>query len=258
MLTTQRTPRPGSRVGSAGHGLRTPLGLALSLVAMSVMLLTDTGTATAAPCSKGGDDKFGCGLGDGGGGSGGGGDGPSGGDGGGQLPEPSGDNGAGGNFNNDPDPLPTPQQLAETLRSSAVIPVPVVRTEPARKTYVRLRTTLAVDNYTTVATEPITSGGRTVQAVATPYYVKWNVGETTFDCYGSEPPSSPKCQHVYQRSSANAPGGAHQITATIFWRVDWTCAGATCGTGGGRLLDLQQTSTPLTMVVSEIQTNTRS
>ncbi|MFI6517269.1 hypothetical protein ACIBF1_17065 [Spirillospora sp. NPDC050679] len=134
--------------------------------------------------------------------------------------------------------------------------MPTVHTAPSGKTYVRIRTALWVDGFTTVATEPITVGAQTVQATATPKAVVWRLGETTLTCNEAGSKGSTSCGYTYQRSSAKQPGGAYRITATIVWSVNWTCTGAECDAAGGALSDLEMTSVPTPLTVTEIQTKT--
>lgn len=170
------------------------------------------------------------------------------------------DGGAGGpGAGNGPAPPPAPAtlDLAEQARSSAQLPIPTAHTAPSDKTYVGLNTRLWVEGFTPVTTAPISVGDQTVVATATPRAVTWRLGETTVDCDGPGSKDSNACSHVFQRSSARAPGGAHQVSATITFTVTWTCEGGECDAGGGTLGDLTSTSVPQPLVVSEIQTNSR-
>ncbi|WP_344590061.1 hypothetical protein [Actinomadura vinacea] len=147
--------------------------------------------------------------------------------------------------------------LAQQARDSAQFPVPQVHTSPEGRTYVRVRTGLWVEGFTTVSTEPITVDGQTIQATATPKRVEWNLGETTLTCNGAGSQNDTTCSHTYQRSSTQQPGGAYQITATIYWGVAWTCTGANCDAAGGTLEDASSPSAPTPLIVGEIQTNTQ-
>lgn len=217
--------------------------------------------ALASPCSGGG-QGFGCGLRDGGGSGGGGGDGGSGGGGGGGgIPEapgddgsllPNGEDGQGGGA----EPQPT-IYWAELARSGASLPTPVVNTAPSDKTYVGLRTGLWVDNFVSVETPRIGDGDQQVWAVATPKHVAWDLGEKTMTCNGAGSASSMECSYTYSRASASAPGGTYKITATIVWGLTWHCEGSDCDSNFGTLDDMSMTSTPHSLVVGEIQANTR-
>ncbi|GGT87595.1 hypothetical protein [Actinomadura citrea] len=156
-------------------------------------------------------------------------------------------------------PPPAPPDtwtLVQQARASAQFPVPTVHTAPKGKTFVRLRTSLWVDGFTVVQTQPITVGAQTVQATANPSSVTWNLGETQIVCQDAGSKDGKTCGYTYTRASAGQPGGAWQITATITWKITWTCQGADCDAAGGALDDQTMTSQPTPLVVSEIQTNT--
>ncbi|NDU71606.1 hypothetical protein GWI34_03050 [Actinomadura sp. DSM 109109] len=158
-------------------------------------------------------------------------------------------------------PAPAPPDtwtLVQQARSSAQFPVPTAHTAPKGKTFVRLRTTLWVDGFTVVQTQPITVGAQTVQATATPSSVTWNLGEKQIVCQDPGSRTGKTCGYTYRRSSTGQPGGAWQITATITWKIAWTCQGADCDSAGGTLEDQTMTSQSTPLVVSEIQTNTRN
>ena len=134
--------------------------------------------------------------------------------------------------------------------------MPVVHTAPAGKTYVRMRTSLWVDGFNVVQTDPVSAGAQRVQATAEPTAVKWDLGEKQLTCNNAGSKNGKTCYYTYQRSSAGQPGGSYKITATIVWRVTWTCEGADCDAGGGNLGERPATSPPVPLTVSEIQTNT--
>ncbi|KAB2341288.1 hypothetical protein [Actinomadura rudentiformis] len=132
-----------------------------------------------------------------------------------------------------------------------------MHTAPDGKTYVEVKTRLWVEGFREVATEPIVVGAQTIQAIATPKSVSWQLGETTLTCLGPGSKNDDSCSHVYKRSSAGQPGGVYQLSATITWSVRWTCAGADCDAPGGDLADLSMPSIPEPFVVDEIQTKSR-
>ncbi|WP_131738548.1 hypothetical protein [Actinomadura roseirufa] len=155
-------------------------------------------------------------------------------------------------------PAPAPVSTAALLEralSSAAFPVPTVHTAPADKTYVRLKTALWVDGFRTVSTEPAKAGAQLVRATATPLKVVWDLGEKKLECLDGGSKSGTTCHYTYQRSSAGQSGGTYKITATIRWRVEWSCVGADCQGNGGLLDPQEMTSPPTPLAVSEIQTN---
>ncbi|GAA3943752.1 hypothetical protein GCM10023085_27120 [Actinomadura viridis] len=238
----------------------------LKIAALTTGVLTATLVSApptyADPCGGRG-DGFDCSRSTPGGSNGGGGS-PTtgGGGGGGPIPTPTrtGEDGGGFEVEIDDPPNPAPPatiDLAQRARDSAQLPTPTVHTSPEGKTYVRVRTALWVEGFVTVQTEPITVGGQTIQATATPKSVTWSLGETTLSCNSAGSANDTTCGHSYQRSSSGQPGGAYQITATINWGLTWTCTGAECDSASGTLEDLSMTSPPTPLVVDEIQTNTR-
>ncbi|MFD0683295.1 hypothetical protein [Actinomadura fibrosa] len=147
---------------------------------------------------------------------------------------------------------PSAFDLAVSAMAGTFLPSPKVRTAPADKTYIRMRTSLWVEGVEAKSTDPI--GAPQVQATATPSKVVWNLGEKTIECTGLGTPKGTSCSYVYQRSSAGQPGGSWKITATVYWDVSYRCLAGGCAPG---VLDPQQTtSAPTPLVVSEIQTNT--
>ncbi|TDC51010.1 hypothetical protein E1281_21265 [Actinomadura sp. KC345] len=141
-------------------------------------------------------------------------------------------------------------------KSSAELPAPIVHTAPDGKTYVRIRTSLWVDGFRVVKTDPIGGGGQSIQATADPVSVTWNMGESRKRCEDAGSKSGETCNYTYKRSSTGQPSGAYQITATITWNLTWSCDGPACAPTGGDLGAETVTSQPTPLVVSEIQTNT--
>lgn len=256
---------PSRSTPTARSQPRTPLrlGTALALTLLTTAALTPT-HAQADPC-RGQEPNINCDIGGGGGGGTGGGGGGSGGGGTGDGPTEPPDLGGDDEGGITVEPGDPPEQpavpptidVAEQARSSAELPRPTAHTSPTGKTYVKLSTALWVDGFVTVSTPPITAGDQTVVATATPKSVIWNLGETTLTCSGPGGVGSTECSYTYKRSSASAPGGRYEITATIVWGVTWTCEGSDCDAASGTLDDLAMTSAPEAFVVSEIQTNNR-
>ncbi|MEU9018334.1 hypothetical protein [Actinomadura sp. NPDC048394] len=129
-----------------------------------------------------------------------------------------------------------------------------------------MKTSLWVKGFKVVKTDKVSAGQQTVQAVATPVSVIWNLGEATKTCGGGGGAVAAgenagdgyvkTCDYIYQRSSASQPGGSYHITATISWSVRWTCEGADCQGNEGDLPQQQHASEPTPLIVDEIQTTT--
>ncbi|QXJ24507.1 hypothetical protein AGRA3207_005842 [Actinomadura graeca] len=236
----------------------------IAATAVALPLVAAVPSAEAAPCRL--PEKLTCAPRNTTGGSGGGSRGPAGGGGGGgpvAPPPPEGlnDNEAIGvvPVNGGPAPAaapPSTAQLVEEALSAKAFPVPVVHTAPKGKTYVRMRTSLWVDGFDVVRTDPVSAGAQTVQATAQPTAVDWDLGEKRLTCADGGSKAGTTCHYTYRRSSAGKPGGSYKITATVRWHVTWTCAGADCDAADGDLGERTETSPPVALVVSEIQTNT--
>lgn len=157
-------------------------------------------------------------------------------------------------------PVAAPPATADLLamaKAATRFPQVVVHTAPKDKTYVGLRTSLWVEGFDDVATNPITIGAQTVQLTAKPKFVSWDLGETKdFICQGAGSEDGKTCNYTFKHSSASEPGGAYEITATIVWDVAWTCEGVDCDTGGAALPQNPVQSEPTPLTVGEIQTNT--
>jgi hypothetical protein len=151
---------------------------------------------------------------------------------------------------------PATADLVAQARAAAAFPVPVVHTAPKGKTFVRLRTSLWVDGFEVVKTKPITVGNQTVQLTGEPAKVVWDLKEASHTCYTAGSEDGKACNYTFQRPSADQPGGAYQISATIYWNVTWACDGADCDEPGGNLGQQVMPSAGTPLVVGEIQTNT--
>jgi hypothetical protein len=237
----------------------TRLGSAL-IVGVAAVAVT-SGTAGAAPCHTVGDTVI-CSAGSdhhhgGSGGSGGGG-------GGGATGPGLGCANLGNTIACPPgaDPAPVPHvptiDVAENARDELAVPAPHVHTAPADRTFVEIRTGLWVDAADFApASVTVRVPDQQVTATADPVNVTWNMGEAVTVCQGPGVAGGTTCGYTYRRSSAGRPGHAYQISATITWKVTWTCApAATCDQLGGVLAPLQMT-TAARLAVGEVQTESR-
>ncbi|MFJ1974100.1 ATP/GTP-binding protein [Streptomyces sp. NPDC087903] len=98
------------------------------------------------------------------------------------------------------------------------------------------------------------AGGVTVTATARVSQIVWGMGDgATVTCHGpgtvyqasAGMSESPTCGHVYSKTSAAAPGGKYQVTATSTWVITWE---VTAGGGGqtGQLTQTQQSQMQVT------------
>jgi hypothetical protein len=244
---------------SPHHPSRRARSAAITAAILAVPLLA-AGPAEAAPC-KGltcnWSDKGSGGSSTAGGGGSGGNSGPV------QPPPPEGltENEAQGYVPVDTGGAPraavtTTNDWGAAATSSADLPVPTVHTAPDGKTYVRIRTSLWVEGFNTVSTDPIGDGDQQVRAFAEPESVTFDMGEAQKICDDAGSEDGKTCNYTYKRSSASHPGGKYQITATITWNLFWTCDGTGCDAQRGGLETMTRTSPPTPLIVSEIQTNT--
>ena len=104
-----------------------------------------------------------------------------------------------------------------------------------------------------------TAAGATVQVVAVPLQVVWNMGNgdrvvcgpgIPYDAATPLRAQSTNCSYTYRSSSSSQAGGTYQVTATAEWHATWTVAGAPGG--GGDLGVIDRTATT-SVVVAEAQ-----
>jgi hypothetical protein len=154
------------------------------------------------------------------------------------------------------------------------LPPPKIGTSPGTYAYVGAPTFLYLD---AAAWKPVsgsaTDGFKTVGAVATPYEVIWDTGDlggaATVTCTGpgraydaskdgSTTPLTelkPPCGYMYSGTSADGQElkagdpstRADAVTATVHWKVTWTCVGA-CDVASGQLADVTSTSSTYRVV----------
>jgi hypothetical protein len=83
-----------------------------------------------------------------------------------------------------------------------------------------------------------TAGMVVATATAVPAKVVWTMGDgTQVTCNGpgtvydpSQPSAPSDCSHTWTHASGGQPNGEFQVSATVYWQVAWTAAGAP---GGG-------------------------
>ena len=147
-------------------------------------------------------------------------------------------------------------QMAHELVVHIRTPLPLVNTSPGTETYVRLSTFMWVpaDQWVPVL-DTKGDAWKTVTLRADPYQVKWNMGDHVVTCNGPGEPynaSGPddqttSCMYTYTKTSAEQPGLAYKVSATIFFKLTWTCTGA-CDAASGKLNDKQMWSSSLLKV----------
>jgi hypothetical protein len=153
--------------------------------------------------------------------------------------------------------------LAAMAMDQVALPAPRAHTNPARRSWVGLRTYLWIDGrlwhpYRASAAVP----GQTVTLTARPTHVVWELGEASIQCAGPgtpyrpgrTTPSTDPCGYEYRRSSARTPDGSYDVIATVFYTAEWTCTGS-CDTASGTEGPLPATGRTR-LRVGEIQTAT--
>ncbi|WP_285491131.1 hypothetical protein [Amycolatopsis taiwanensis] len=153
--------------------------------------------------------------------------------------------------------LPSPAELAAMARKQLRLPTPTIAANPTGDQLVNLPTWLWLSSGWGPVSATASVPGASVTAVARPTSVSWSMGDgDTVTCTGAGTPfrpgtdptaPSPDCGHTYRTSSANQPGQAFPVTATVHWTVAWSGAGQ-----GGTFPDMTTTSTA-TFRVAESQ-----
>jgi hypothetical protein len=157
--------------------------------------------------------------------------------------------------------------LALLAKSELALATPTIQTAPpsGQTQLVGVPTWLWINagpwqSMTTTAT----AGAVVVTATAVPAKVVWNMGDgTQVTCNGpgvvynpSAPNATTDCSHTWAQSSSGQPDGVFQMTATVYWQVAWTAAGAP---GGGTFgLVAGPTSTQQVRVTESQAINTPS
>ncbi|MFT7837725.1 hypothetical protein Q5530_16445 [Saccharothrix sp. BKS2] len=151
----------------------------------------------------------------------------------------------------------SPEQLAQTARERLRLPSVQIARNPVGTQLVHLPTWLWLAGGWREVSESASVPGVSVMATARPVSVSWSMGDgSTVSCTGpgtaymagTDPTaSSPDCGHVYRRSSADRPGEAFPVSATVHWTVTWSGAGqggtfpgmTTTGTASFRVAESQ-------------------
>ena len=101
------------------------------------------------------------------------------------------------------------------------------------------------------------AAGVSVTVTATPVRVEWDMGDgTVVDCDGpgvvwnptGPNPDDTDCEHVFQHTSVDEPGGRYAGSVTIVWSIAWRA-----NTGDTGTLPEGRSSTPLSLLVNEMQ-----
>jgi hypothetical protein len=133
-------------------------------------------------------------------------------------------------------PALSPAQVAQMARKQLRLPQPRIAASPTGDQLVNLPTWLWLSEGWRQVSASASVPGVSVTAVAQPTSVEWSTGDgSTVTCTGAGTPfragitdprsPSPDCGHTYRVSSANQPGQAFPVTATVRWTVTWSGAG---------------------------------
>ncbi len=163
-----------------------------------------------------------------------------------------------------PVPRGGPPVDATVLRDEAidrlVLPGPAVAMNPPGEHVVHIESWLWIDDAIWAThSRSASAGGVTTTVEATPRRVIWDMGNgDTAICEGPGTPYDParsaheqatECSYMYQHSSAEQPGEAYQVTATVEWEVSWSVTGA----AGGGALPAMLTTSSTAVRVAEMQ-----
>ncbi len=159
------------------------------------------------------------------------------------------------------DPVEARQEAFEHLE----LPTPQINMNPRADAdqVVNIRTFMWTDRSLWAPQEStVAVPGVSVTVTAVPDRLEWDMGTGAGDrvvCRGPGAPWDPaiaedrqdtSCSFVYRRSSAAQPNLRYPVTATLFWRVSWSVAGA----AGGGSLGIVPRSTSTSVRVMEVQT----
>ena len=136
-----------------------------------------------------------------------------------------------------------PVVLVHEALSKLALPVPSIEMAPPadRDQLVNVATWLWIDpSDWRGLSAAATAGPVTATAVATPAEVVWSMGDgQSVTCPGpgtpydpADPAATTTCSYTWTKSSAAQPGGAYQVTATVYYEATWAALGAP---GGGSL-----------------------
>ena len=161
-----------------------------------------------------------------------------------------------------PPPLAQPQALAQEALATLHLPGPAFRMSPASTAQiVNFQDWLWVDPSIWHPISATATAGRvSATATATPDRVVYVMGDggqvvcngpgTPYDTNVPPDQQSTNCSYMYRSSSAGQPGNRYTATATIYWTVRWTAAGAL---GGGNLGQIPGETSSAPVEVDEIQ-----
>lgn len=140
--------------------------------------------------------------------------------------------------NGDAPAAPAPIVVARRAAARLHLPEPVIRSSPSpgQEQLVGLPTWLWIDRSSwTSRSATAAVPGVSVTARARPSQARWEMGDGSVESCsgpgtpwraGRDPASvSPTCGHVFRRSSAEEPGAAFAVTATVTWSVSWSGGG---------------------------------
>lgn len=121
------------------------------------------------------------------------------------------------------------ERAAELAVERLPLTTPVIGRNPPADQLVGVPTWLWVDTHWAPAEVSASVTGVTATVVAEPVSVVWDPGDgSELTCVGPGRPYRPdagdhtgSCRHVYRWPSTSVPGGAHELRATVTYRVTW-------------------------------------
>lgn len=160
-------------------------------------------------------------------------------------------------------PLVDAPRLAERAANQLDLPTPTLNTSPADpvKALVGLETWLWVpDGQWEALTASAEAGGAEVTVTAEPIQSRWDMGEDTTTCAGpgrewrkglGQDAKTP-CGYTYSRTSVREPNKKYDVSASLRYRLSWTCEGD-CSEDSGDLGTLDSPTSTSQLQVSERQ-----
>lgn len=152
-----------------------------------------------------------------------------------------------------------PVGLAERAVDSFKFVQADIHTAPSKgPTLVNLETWLWVpESQWRTLTASASAGPTTVTVTAEPTQVEWDLGEDTQACAGPGRawheglgPEDTTCYYTYAQTSEDEPNGQYTISASIHYKITWTCEGL-CSMPSGELADMAGRADTDQMAVKE-------
>lgn len=158
------------------------------------------------------------------------------------------------------EPPVDPAVLRDMAIDRLVLPNPTAAMNPPSEQVVHIESWLWLDDEIWAPqSQSASAGAVTTTVTARPKRAIWDMGNgdsvvcdgpgTAYDPARPSVEQATDCSYTYRHSSAEQPGEAYEVTATIEWEISWTVTGA----AGGGALPPMFTTAPMAVRVAEMQ-----